>query len=129
MNFWKSTLPASVALALLIGAGWSHTVSAQQPCGGPYGQGPGYVPTYTRWQPGWNMGNYDRNHVMLGIVTNFSPYRLTLRRRNGITQTIDLKNGTEIFPQGSTPGQGQRVAVLGYWSNGTFIANRLVLQS
>jgi hypothetical protein len=41
--------------------------------------------------------------------------------------TVDLKQGTTIRPTGSTPASGQRVAVFGYWSNGTFIADRVVL--
>ena len=84
-------------------------------------------PPYTTWQPGWDQYQYDRNHVMLGRVTAFAPYRLTLLRRNGIVQTIDLKNGTIIYPTGATPAPGMRVAIVGYYSNGTFIANRVIL--
>jgi hypothetical protein len=86
------------------------------------------VPVYTTWQPAWDQYHYDKNHVMLGTVTGFSPYRLTIQRRNGVVQTVDLKNGTSIFPTGATPTQGERVALVGYWSNGTFIANRVVLR-
>jgi hypothetical protein len=53
---------------------------------------------------------------------------LVLARPDGTQQTIDLKNGTEIRPNGATPTSGERVAVIGYYSNGTFIANRLVLR-
>ena len=38
---------------------------------------------------------------MLGTVANFTPYRLTVMRRNGNVQTVDLKNGTVIRPNGS----------------------------
>lgn len=65
---------------------------------------------------------------MTGIVTGFSPYRLTIQRRNGITQTVDLKNGTVIYPTGATPTQGERAALLGYYSNGTFVVNRVILR-
>lgn len=79
------------------------------------------------WQPAWDTGNYDRNHILLGTVGSFSPYRLTLANAAGDTTTVDLKNGTVIRPTGSTPQAGQRAAVFGYWSNGTFIANRVIL--
>jgi hypothetical protein len=79
------------------------------------------------WQPAWDNGNYDRNHVLLGTVGSFAPFRLTVTSTQGDTMTIDLKQGTIIRPTGSTPSAGQRVAIFGYWSNGTFIADRLVL--
>ncbi len=43
-------------------------------------------------------------------------------------EQIDLKNGTTILPTGMTPLQNQRVAVIGYYSNGTFVANRVILR-
>ncbi len=87
------------------------------------------VPPYTTWQPGWDSYQYDHRHVMLGVVDSFAPYRLTLTRRNGVTQTIDLKKGTAILPTGATPTAGERVAIVGYYSNGTFIADRVILRS
>lgn len=86
------------------------------------------VPPYTTWQPGWDTYQYDRHHVILGTVASFAPYRLTVMRRNGNVQTVDLKNGTVIFPTGATPTTGERVALVGYYSNGTFIANRVILR-
>lgn len=86
------------------------------------------VPAYTTWQPAWDTYQYDRNHVMLGTVMDFSPYRLTVHRRNGVVQTVDLKHGTVIYPTGATPLQGERVSLLGYYSNGTFIVNRVILR-
>jgi hypothetical protein len=53
---------------------------------------------------------------------------LTVARRNGMVQTIDLKHGTVIYPTGATPTQGERVALVGYYSSGTFIANRVILR-
>jgi hypothetical protein len=79
------------------------------------------------WQPTWDTGMYDRNHMILGTVGSFAPFRLTLTNVQGDTMKIDLKQGTIIRPNGLTPSSGQRVAVFGYWSNGTFIANRVVL--
>ena len=81
----------------------------------------------TRWQPDWDRDRYDRRHVILGTVSNFRPFRLQVARRNGTVQTIDLKQGTRIFPRGETPSVNERVAVSGYYSNGTFIANRVIL--
>ena len=43
--------------------------------------------------------------------------------------TIDLKNGTVILPTGATPTSTQHVAVIGYYSHGTFIANRVLLRN
>jgi hypothetical protein len=79
------------------------------------------------WQSAWDSGNYDRNHVLIGTVGTFAPYRLTLQSRQGDNMTVDLKNGTVIRPTGTRPMPGERVAVFGYWSNGTFIANRVVI--
>ena len=52
-----------------------------------------------------------------------------MHRHNGIVQTVDLKNGTRIFPTGATPAPGERVALVGYYSNGVFVANRVILRS
>jgi hypothetical protein len=89
---------------------------------------PAGIPDYATWQPDWDKGTYDTRHVMLGTVADFSPYRLTIARADGLTETIDLKNGTVIRPTGATPTQGEHVALVGYYSNGTFIANRVVLR-
>ena len=116
----------SLVAAMLIMGGVFTTVpaSAQYDEYGPYGP----PPPYTTWQSGWDQYTYDRHHVILGRVNDFHPYRLSIIRRNGNEQTIDLKHGTEIFPTGATPAPGERVAVVGYYSNGTFIANRVILR-
>jgi hypothetical protein len=88
---------------------------------------PNNVPSYRTWQQGWTNGQFDRRHVIIGTVSDFKAYRLTVTRQNGMTQTVDLKNGTVIFPTGMTPVINQPVALVGYYSNGTFIANRVVL--
>lgn len=113
---------ALAALALIAGlsAAFAPSASAQQ-----YG---GYGPSYSTWQPGWDRYQYDRRHVMLGSVVHFRAYRVTLERQNGNVQTIDLKPGTVIHPIGATPQRGDRIAIYGYYSNGTFIANGLVLR-
>jgi hypothetical protein len=86
------------------------------------------APRNRAWQPDWERGQFDRAHVILGTVAQFAPFRLQIVRTNGTFQTIDLKHGTEILPTGETPGPHVRVAVTGYYSNGTFIANRVVLR-
>lgn len=79
------------------------------------------------WQPAWDRFDFDRRHVMIGTVVKFEPFRLQLARRDGKVQTIDLKNGTVILPTGTTPMINERVAVMGYYSRGTFIANRVIV--
>jgi hypothetical protein len=108
--------PIFLALALLATAGASALPAGAQMMND--------APTYSRWQQGWDNNQYDRRHVILGTVANFQPYRLQVARRDGSVQTIDLKNGTVIRPTGETPAMNERVAVTGYYSHGTFIANR-----
>jgi hypothetical protein len=86
------------------------------------------VPVYNSWQTQWDQDNYDHRHVILGTVVKFWPYRVVVQRDNGDQQTIDLTNGTTIRPTGATPNAGDHIAIIGYYSNGTFIANRVVLR-
>jgi hypothetical protein len=127
----RKSLFASAALAIVVSAASSFVPASAQnypyqpaPAANQYG-----VPPYTTWQPTWDQWQYDQRHVKLGMVVHFSPYRLTLQHRNGMEETVDLKNGTMIFPQGATPTQGEMAAIIGYYSNGTFIANRVVLRA
>jgi hypothetical protein len=116
-----AAIPSTAAAMLCLGGAFvALPASAQSDQYGP-------PPSYTTWQPGWDQYHYDRHHVMLGTVNAFAPYRLTLMRHNGNVQTIDLKNGTVIYPTGATPTPGERVAIVGYYSNGTFIANRVII--
>jgi hypothetical protein len=89
---------------------------------GPHGE-----PVYQTWQPAWDRFQFDRRHVILGTVASFQPFRLQLARTNGTVQMIDLKNGTVILPVGATPTTNERVAIVGYYSRGTFIANRVLI--
>lgn len=116
----KKLVIALASLALIAGLAGSFTASAsaQQV----------YVPVYTRWQPQWDRFEYDRQHVILGTVVGFRAYRVAVARPDGAVQTIDLKPGTVIHPIDATPARGDRIAVYGYYSNGTFIANGLVLR-
>jgi hypothetical protein len=87
------------------------------------------TPAYNSWQAAWDRYEFDRHHVILGTVVRFEPFRLQVARRDGNVQMIDLKPGTVIKPTGATPMQNERVAVVGYYSNGTFIANRVLIRA
>jgi hypothetical protein len=88
-----------------------------------------YGQQYRQWQPGREQGRYDARHVIVGTVAAFQPFRLQVARRDGVIEMIDLKPGTQILPRGETPSINQRVAITGYYSKGTFIANRVVLRN
>lgn len=121
MKFQSSAL----AVLLAMSSGALLPASAREVV--PYG--PHHVPLYHSWQPGWDAYRFDHRHVILGRVAKFAPYRLTVARRDGVVQPIDLKKGTVILPTGATPTAIQRVAVIGYYSKGTFIANRVLLRN
>jgi len=132
----KTSIALDIFRPLAIGAGIfgaTAAIGAAQmaaPCEPSASSWSTFDPTYSRvtaWQPGWDTGAYDRNHVMIGTVGKYTNARLTLANAAGDTTVVDLKEGTVIEPTGATPQAGQRVAVFGYWSNGTFIANRVVL--
>jgi hypothetical protein len=122
MKFYAAMTSLAAAFLILGGAAATAIPAAAQ--SDQYDQ----VPPYTTWQPGWDQYQYDRHHVILGHVSAFTPYRLTVMRRNGDVQTVDLKHGTVIYPTGATPIPGERVALVGYYSNGTFIANRVIIR-
>jgi hypothetical protein len=99
---------------------------------GPNGYGT-FDPQYNTvnvWNTAWDTGIYDRHHVLLGVIADSKPYRLLLAPADPDSHAtmVDLKNGTIIRPDGVTLADGMNVAVLGYWSKGTFIANRIVLR-
>jgi hypothetical protein len=80
------------------------------------------------WNAAWDNGTFDQRHYVIGTVASFSAYRLLVARPDGVTMQIDLKKGTIIRPEGLDLAPGEHVAVVGYWSKGTFIANRVVLR-
>lgn len=125
VNALKAARPLALGLAVFAAAG--TTALAQDAGPGDNTFDPQYN-TYDHWSPAWNNGNYDRHHVLIGTVASFQPYRLLLSRPNGAAVQIDLKNGTVIRPEGTNLSAGERVAVTGYWSKGTFIANRIILR-
>jgi hypothetical protein len=107
------------ALALAIAAGTLSFAAATLPAGA---QMTTYGPA-----PTWAAPYYDTtSHVLTGTIVAAAPYRITVRvgeRRRGLP--IDLKNGTVINPVGTRLAPGQSVRIRGYWSQGTFIANRV----
>jgi len=127
--------PLAVGLGIFGATAAIGAAQAPPPCAPMAAPGPAawnaFDPTYNTvdaWQTAWDTGNYDRSHVVLGTVGKFTKDRLTVASAQGDTMTVDLKEGTVIRPTGATPSAGQRVAVFGYWSNGTFIANRVILR-
>jgi hypothetical protein len=120
---------AALALFSSLMVGATGAAQAQTQVDAVVVVGPHGVPAYQAWQPGWDRYRFDRRHVILGTVANFEPYRLQVARRNGNVQMIDLKNGTVILPTGATPAINERVAVVGYYSHGTFIANRVIIRA
>jgi len=119
----------SIALALLIAGGIAGSAAVPALADEVIVVGPHNVPVYTQWHEGWDRYEYDRHHVILGTVTDFQPFRLQIARRDGNVQTIDLKDGTVILPTGATPMLNERVAIVGYYSHGTFIANRVLIHA
>lgn len=126
--------PLAVGFGIFGATAAIGAAQATNPCA-PMAAGPSawnsFDPAYNTvdaWQNTWDTGAYDRNHVLLGTVGKFTKDRLTVASVQGDTMTVDLKEGTVIRPTGATPTAGQRVAVFGYWSNGTFIANRVILR-
>ncbi len=127
--------PLAVGIGIFGATAAIGAAQATIPCAPAMPPGPSawnsFDPTYNSvdaWQNAWDTGAYDRNHVLLGTVGKFTKDRLTVASVQGDTMTVDLKEGTVIRPTGATPTAGQRVAVFGYWSNGTFIANRVILR-
>ena len=121
MNFARIR-PLVVVVVASVALGALPLVTSAQPFSDPS------APTYTKWQAKWDLRAFHDRHVIVGEVIDFRPYRVELRRSNGETQHVDLKHGTRIAPLGATPTPGERVALVGYYSQGTFIVNRLIIR-
>jgi len=120
-NNARGIRPLALTLVLLGAAGMFATQAAPASA---------QVNSYERWNAQWDAGAYDHHHILVGTIASFTPYRMLLSRdRNGETTQVDLKRGTRIRPDGMNLSPGEHVAVMGYWSKGTFIANRIVLRS
>jgi len=115
-------------LSLTLGAIVSSAIAPDRAsaAGGPF-YDPG-IPNYTQWQKSWDRAAFRNPHVIVGEVIDFRPYRVRLRRSSGKLETVDLKHGTQILPVDATPTPGERVALVGYYSNGTFVADRLIIR-
>ncbi|HTW84343.1 MAG TPA: hypothetical protein VMD91_09775 [Candidatus Sulfotelmatobacter sp.] len=122
----KTARPVALGVALFAAGG---TLAAAQDTTTYTTFDPQYN-TITTWQTTWDAGNYDRHHVLIGTVADSKPYRLLLSPADPTDHEtmVDLKDGTVIRPDGTTLVPGMRVAVMGYWSKGTFIANRVILR-
>ncbi len=112
----------SIAAVSLVSLGSLPLVASAQAFSDPS------APTYTKWQAKWDERAFHNPHVLVGEVIDFRPYRVQIRRSSGLTQRVDLKHGTRIAPEGATPTPGERVALVGYYSRGTFIVNRLIIR-
>jgi hypothetical protein len=74
-------------------------------------------------------GNVALRHVVAGTIANSSPFRVLLAIGEHRTVDVDLENGTEIHPTGTSLAAGMHVEAHGHWSKGTFIADSVNLQS
>lgn len=122
MRVILSSIRRSIVALAVFGAVAVPCATSAQPFSDPS------APTYTKWQAKWDLRAFRNPHVIVGEVIDFRPYRVELRRSTGETQHVDLKHGTRIAPLGATPTPGERVALVGYYSHGTFIVNRLIIR-
>jgi hypothetical protein len=133
MTTHKRITTAALGFALFTSAG-SLALAQGQPAPPPPNAGPStfdaQYDTITSWDQRWDAGTYDRRHVLVGTVADFKPFRMLLQPADpdDHATAVDLKNGTIIRPEGTSLVPGMRVAIFGYWSKGTFIANRVVLR-
>ena len=67
-------------------------------------------------------GTYD----LQGVVAFSEPYHMSVRVHDDV-YAVSLHDGTIIKPTGITLTPTMVVHVAGYWSGGTFIANRIVV--
>jgi len=137
LRFNVTRIGQPVALAMAVGMSalvtsaapaFAQTQPAPPDTVAPQNSEPLTTPLPDVWNSAWDSDGYDRLHYVIGTVASFSPYRLLVARGAGVTTEIDLKKGTVIRPMGLTLSPGERVAVVGYWSKGTFIADRIVLR-
>ncbi|MBV8172803.1 MAG: hypothetical protein JO219_12825 [Candidatus Eremiobacteraeota bacterium] len=65
-------------------------------------------------------------HDVQGVVTSFDRFNMTLRV-NAREYPVVLHQGTVIKPTGTTIAPSMVVNVAGYWQNGSFYANRIIV--
>jgi hypothetical protein len=127
--FTIQTIARPAALGIALAAAASSVAAAQDMGANNYNSFDPAYDSVNNWNTAWDSGNYT-HHVLIGTIADFKPYRMLLQPvdPNGNATTVDLKNGTVIRPDGTQLSPGMRVAVMGYWSKGTFIANRVILR-
>ena len=81
------------------------------------------APTVVSYDPD---ERYSHAYDLQGVVTFSEPYHMRVRVRDDI-YAVNLHDGTIIRPTGITVTPTMVVHVAGYWSGGTFIANRIVV--
>jgi hypothetical protein len=65
-------------------------------------------------------------HDVQGVITYFNRFNMTVRV-NGEAYPVVLHQGTIIRPTGATLVPSMVVNISGYWSAGTFFANRIIV--
>jgi len=65
-------------------------------------------------------------HDVQGVVTYFNRFNMTLRA-NGREYPVVLHQGTIIRPTDTTLAPSMVVNVAGYWSDGAFYANKIIV--
>jgi hypothetical protein len=125
----RAARAAALALTLACAGGaialTAAPAAAQMDNGGPA----------TRADAAASGGYYDGSkdvalrHVVAGTIANSSAFRVLLAIGSNRTVNVDLENGTEIHPTGTSLAAGMHVEAHGHWSKGTFIADSVNLQS
>lgn len=118
----------AVALFLSLAAGMAASANAAEAIF-IYRYRPAPVVVY---QPAPVVVSYDsddrfaRAYDIQGVVTSSVPYHMNVRIHDQI-YSVSLHDGTIIKPTGITLEPTMIVNVAGYWSGGTFVANRIVV--
>jgi hypothetical protein len=69
-----------------------------------------------------------RGHELRGVVTSFYRFEMSVNSPRGENVPVQLHQGTVIAPVGASLQPGMRVVIHGYWNNGVFFANRIVVR-
>ncbi|MGH7662171.1 MAG: hypothetical protein ACRENA_14795 [Vulcanimicrobiaceae bacterium] len=75
------------------------------------------------WDDRWHRPDV---HQLSGVVSRFGGFDMTVRVE-GSPLPVRLHQGTIINPTGLTLKPGMRVRVFGFWNDGRFQAERIVL--
>src|ERR1700722_14012622 len=69
-----------------------------------------------------------RGHELRGVVTSFYRFEMSVNFPRGQNVPVQLHQGSVIAPVGASLQPGMRVVIHGYWNNGVFFANRIVVR-